>query len=359
MSKITKQDLLKLKDSKPVPITAHSHEVIIPVVYASRVNKFLEKEGIHLPLTHHQLAELKRKASKVKGKIQSKEGSDEGNSHAKGTHNIKVSNVKGNVFINTEKKKKKRKAKKTKVGIKTFSGLLQAEDKGTGIRIRPPPSNTLRPNYNTFATIRPQGITYSANTPTLADLQAEYKAEAKKEKDAIEKREKQLLLEGEQQRKNIDNLQLALEHEKQKQQALIGSDIKLLSSSSSSLSKPPPLQEELESHVSEKHKVSDEHENELEDLIEPLRRVALNDFKKIVKGGRSIEQIKVDLLKVMRDFIRSVQYADLTEAERDKKPLPQLHPEDIAEVKKIDNPVKLRDFYKDWVNDAFMKYAGS
>lgn len=230
MHKISREDLLKLKDSKPVPITAHSHEVIVPVVYASRVNKFLEKEGVHLPLTHHQLAELKRKASKVKGTLKKEDEDDEGSSHAKGTHNIKVSNIKGNVIINTEtKKKKKRKAKKAKPVIKTFSGLLQAEDKGTGIRIRPPPSNTLRPNYNTFATIRPQGITYSANTPTLHDLQLEFKAEAKKEREAIEKREKQLLEEGEKQRKNIDNLQLALDREKEKQRALIVNDSRLKS----------------------------------------------------------------------------------------------------------------------------------
>ena len=40
-----KNDLRKLKDSKPVPITAHTHEVIVPVVYSGLVNTFLKKKS--------------------------------------------------------------------------------------------------------------------------------------------------------------------------------------------------------------------------------------------------------------------------------------------------------------------------
>jgi len=57
-----KEDLAKLKDSKPIQITAHTHECIVPVVYSGMVNRFLEKKGVHLPLTHHQLADMKREA---------------------------------------------------------------------------------------------------------------------------------------------------------------------------------------------------------------------------------------------------------------------------------------------------------
>ena len=228
MNKISKNDLLKLKASKPIPITAHTHEVVVPVVFASKVNEFLKKEGIKLPLTHHQLAEYKRKAAKVHGKIEEDDEEDEGNSHARGTHSIKVSNVKGPVYINTQPNKARRKRGKrapSRKIITSASGLIPTP---ASMRIQPPPSNTIRPNYNTFAMIRPQGITYSANTPTLLDIQQELKAEQKKEKEVIEKREKELITQGEIQKKNIDSLTKALEAEKKKEQALIREDTRLI-----------------------------------------------------------------------------------------------------------------------------------
>ena len=57
-----KEDLARLKDSKPIQITAHTHECIVPVVYSGMVNRFLESKGIQLPLTHHHLAEMKHEA---------------------------------------------------------------------------------------------------------------------------------------------------------------------------------------------------------------------------------------------------------------------------------------------------------
>ena len=57
-----KNDLARLKKSKPIPIVAHTGEAVIPVVYTDLVNKFLDKQGIHLPLTHHKLAEFKAEA---------------------------------------------------------------------------------------------------------------------------------------------------------------------------------------------------------------------------------------------------------------------------------------------------------
>lgn len=225
---ITKQGLLRLKNSHPIPITAHTHEIIIPCVYTETVQKFLDKKGIKLPLTHHQLAEFKRDAAKMHGKIKEDEGEDEGNSHARGTSNIKVSNVKGPVYINTTPNKARRKRGKRAPSRKiatSASGLIPTP---ASMRIQPPPSNTIRPNYNTFAMIRPQGITYSANTPTLQDIQQELKAEQKKEKEVIEKREKELITQGEIQKKNIDSLTKALEAEKKKEQALIREDARLI-----------------------------------------------------------------------------------------------------------------------------------
>ena len=64
---VTKNDLLKLKHSKPVPITAHSMEVIVPVVYSTRVKEFMKREGMKVPLSPEQLAGLKKKARETEG----------------------------------------------------------------------------------------------------------------------------------------------------------------------------------------------------------------------------------------------------------------------------------------------------
>jgi hypothetical protein len=260
MNKITKNDLLKLKDSKAVSVTCHSHEVIVPVVFASKVNKFLEKEGIKLPLTHHQLSEYKKKAAKIKGHYKEDIEEDEGDSHAKGTHNIKgsrnikVSNVKGSVYINTHLiKAKKRKGKKGRI-ITRATGLIQPPD--TSIlnnRIQPPPPLAFRPSNNTFAMIRPQGITYSANTPTLHDIQKEIQTTFNKEKEAVDKQVEKLETEGKERKKHIDDLERALEKEKRNEERLIHSDTRLnttetaaAAASSSSSSSSSGIQEEEE-----------------------------------------------------------------------------------------------------------------
>jgi len=67
---VTKNDLLKLKDSKAVPITAHSHEVVVPVVYATRVKEFMRKEGMRVPLKPEELQTLKQKAKETDGKME-------------------------------------------------------------------------------------------------------------------------------------------------------------------------------------------------------------------------------------------------------------------------------------------------
>ena len=107
MKNIKKEDLERLRDSKPIGITAHTHETIVPVVYARMVNEFLERKGVKLPLTHHQLADLKRKAETVHKE-----------SFAKGTKNLKIKNKVSSkniqqVIVNLHKETKKRGRKQT------------------------------------------------------------------------------------------------------------------------------------------------------------------------------------------------------------------------------------------------------
>jgi hypothetical protein len=102
----TKEDLAKLKDSKPIPIIAHTHECIVPVVYSGMVNRFLESKGVHLPLTHHQLADMKREAGT--------------SGYAKGTHNLQAQKVSQKVIIHLGEKKKARRRRATR--RKGFTG---------------------------------------------------------------------------------------------------------------------------------------------------------------------------------------------------------------------------------------------
>lgn len=154
-----KADLAKLKDSKPVPIIAHSHEVIVPVVYSGMVNRFLEHKGIHLPLTHHQLADMKREAD-VPG-------------YAKGTKDLK--------------KKKKKRAKKTKKNVIAPVGL----------GIAPAPSraqmlyDSLRPDH--YSTIRPMVQPGYVQPPQIPDYKKEADEHLKREQEAITRYRKELM----------------------------------------------------------------------------------------------------------------------------------------------------------------------
>lgn len=102
---VTKNDLLKLKGSKPVPITAHSNEVVVPVVYATRVKQFMKKEGMSVPLSPEQLSTLKSKARDTVGTMDA--------SYAVGGS------------IKSKKAKAKAKAKKTISKIKTTGNIKQ------------------------------------------------------------------------------------------------------------------------------------------------------------------------------------------------------------------------------------------
>jgi len=112
---VTKNDLLKLKDSKAVPITAHSHEVVVPVVYATRVKEFMRKEGMRVPLKPEELQTLKQKAKETDGKmeayakggtIKGKKGKAKGKAKVKATTVIKRGDVKQIVNIKLGEKAK-------------------------------------------------------------------------------------------------------------------------------------------------------------------------------------------------------------------------------------------------------------
>ena len=170
----TKIDLLKLKDSKPVPIIAHSHETIVPVVYASMVNKFLKKQGVELPLTHHKLAELKREAKAVGGTLK-----DHG--YAKGTSNLKS-------------KKTKKISVKTKVSqnqnVVININKKSSQRHSTSVpNLRPSFFDQLRPNN--WASIRPLSAGY-VQPPSIPNYKQEADEHIKRELSAIEKYRKEI-----------------------------------------------------------------------------------------------------------------------------------------------------------------------
>lgn len=171
----TKLDLLKLKDSKPVPIIAHSHETIVPVVYASMVNKFLKKQGVELPLTHHKLAELKREAKAVGGTLK-----DHG--YAKGTSNLKS--------------KTKKISQKSKVKVNQNQNVVININKKSSQRhstsvpnLRPSFFDQLRPNN--WASIRPLSAGY-VQPASIPNYKQEADEHLKRELSAIEKYRKEL-----------------------------------------------------------------------------------------------------------------------------------------------------------------------
>ena len=146
---VTKKGLLALKDSQPVPITAHSHEIIVPCVYTETVKKMMKEKGIVLPLTPAKLAELRKIAKATPGTY--KADPDEkagGTSHAKGTTNVTV-NIKNVIPHGRQGMRRKRGGRKggsTKIITSRASGLI------------PTPPMINQPAYNL---IRP----FAANTP--------------------------------------------------------------------------------------------------------------------------------------------------------------------------------------------------
>lgn len=130
-------DLFRLKQSKPIPITAHTNELVVPVVYANMTQKWLKSKGVHLPLTHHQLAEMKKEAQSL----------------AKGG---RVQSVNQNVRIGEAKAKKPRKSlkkKKSKATIRQKGKLNQVVNQKLVIHLgeqRNAEGSILNPSFNPY-----------------------------------------------------------------------------------------------------------------------------------------------------------------------------------------------------------------
>lgn len=196
-------DLKKLKDSKPIPIIAHSHELVVPVVYAEMTKKFLEKKGVHLPLTHKQLMDMKHKAQSL----------------AKGGDVKKIINKKGTQQVNQqkviihlgEKKKSVRRKRQIKKKTEEQTSANQPPPPPPTPNPGPTPNNSkmaVRPesfypnNYfneplrpNNFDLVRP----YSANTPFFQpesklnkDLNKEIEESVKRERDRLDEYKKEI-----------------------------------------------------------------------------------------------------------------------------------------------------------------------
>jgi len=164
-----KSDLRKLADSKAVPLIAHSHEVIVPVVYSGMVKKFLEDKGVKLPLTQAQLAEMKREAKAVGSKDV---GHAKGGTVKQSMKNVQAVSQKANqkVIINLGTKKR---GKPRKRRITRPSELMGG----------PSLYDQLRPSaWHSFRPITSAGFT----NPLLGDYKKEAEEHLKKEKDALE-----------------------------------------------------------------------------------------------------------------------------------------------------------------------------
>jgi hypothetical protein len=177
-SNVTRKGLLALKDSKPVPITAHSHEIIVPCVYTETVKKMMKAKGIELPLTPEKLAALRKIAKATPGKYEpDKDDKPGGTTHARGTTNVTVNIT--NKMVTKARPRRGRKGKgRSNIIMSRASGLAQAPLAPKGMMMNAPSFNTIRP----FVANTPMG--YEAK-PMLTLEQA--KQEIKKE-DALEKR---------------------------------------------------------------------------------------------------------------------------------------------------------------------------
>lgn len=169
---VTKNDLLKLKNSKAVPITAHSHEVVVPVVYATRVKEFMRKEGMRVPLKPEELQTLKQKARQTEGEMEAyaKGGTIKGKkakAKAKGKAKVKATTVikRGNIkqIVNIKL------GEKAKI-IRRPSARAKAIGKDN-IPIRPGVSTYAISNEPSYSRMIPStGATTNTPLPTTATM---------------------------------------------------------------------------------------------------------------------------------------------------------------------------------------------
>ena len=164
----SKADLRKLADSKAVPLIAHSHEVIVPVVYSGMVKKFLEDKGVKLPLTQAQLAEMKKEAKAVGSKDV---GHAKGGTVKQSMKNTQAVNQKVVVNIGTRRGRGKRRVKRRITKESTLIGGPSLYDQ-------------LRPSaWTAFRPITTSGF----SNPLFGDTKKEAEEHYKKEREAVDK----------------------------------------------------------------------------------------------------------------------------------------------------------------------------
>jgi len=177
---ITKKGLLALKDSKPIAITAHTGEIIVPCIYTETVKKIMKSKGIHLPLSHHQLAEAKRLAHTIPGHhVVDEEDED---SHARGSKNL-------------GKKRSKKKPKKAKTSKKVAEIPRPTHAPGIpgqAVMAWPSPAQQMFQQLpSTWQNFRP----LSTQTPqvfTQRDFGEEAKKAMEEERKAVDKYKKEI-----------------------------------------------------------------------------------------------------------------------------------------------------------------------
>lgn len=291
LKNVTKKGLLKLKKSKPIPITAHTGEIIIPVAYTETVKKMLDKKGIKLPLSRDKLAKLRKIAQKTEGEL-SESDTDEGESYAKGTANLKGQTI--NINIDTQNKKKRKTRRKRKTKLKTVSGLIEPPKQESLLKtIKNPNINVLRPN-DTFSLIRP--ITYSASTPVL-DYKKILDENLEKEKVTIKKREEELKEEVRLKNQRLDALERSYEEERRRNEALIRQDLLI----------PRPREEH-------KYRDKDEEREVDEDIIGQMK----DDIKGWKRERLDLDDLKEQVIGMMNIYKSNSIGGNLTQAERER-----------------------------------------
>ena len=252
-----KADLLKLKDSKPVAVTAHSHEAIIPVVYTGLVNDFLKKKGIKLPLTHHQLAEMKREAHAIHP--DSKEPG-----HARGTKAVAKAKVKQAVAQAVNQKvviHLGNKTKPRKRGGRRPPPRLPQDGLSPNLPLppNPPPSlNVLRPSH--FANIRPfVESSYISNTPFF-NLQKELNERNEKEKATEAKYKKEL----EEKESSIKDLEKRLKEDREEKKPINTPEVPIRSPGFDEKERQPIPEKDQEHYPGNKVPSDSESEQESE-----------------------------------------------------------------------------------------------
>jgi hypothetical protein len=302
---ITKKSLLKLKDSKPIPITAHTHEIIVPCVYTETVEKFLDKKGIKLPLTHHQLAEYKRKAAKIKGHYSDSDSdsdSDEGDSHAKGTKNLK--------------KKKKKGKKKGRKNYKKESKIIQAIQ-GQATIAQPIPSlyEQLRPNN--YASIRPLINPGYVQPAVIPDYKREAEEHARREKEALDKYKKEI----ETRKNQFSELELREQE--------IANQNKPIKKPGYELVGKPEVSSSSSSAAAEVNK-------------DDVYKDALDYIKGWKKSNYSLDELKHQVLEVMNSYT-STSSTDIDEVSE----------EDIKHIMGLNNAQDIYAYYRHWLVNIF------